>query len=348
MPLTRKSQSPNSMLRFRSPLTLRRSRSAKSQIPNKIQKKIVFIVGPTAVGKSETAVALAKRIKGEIISCDSMQVYKGMDIITSKPSPSLRKMVRHHLIGVKSPSKEYDVSQYRKEALKKIKEIIKRGKPPIFAGGTGLYMSILIDGIFDLKSKNNAIRKRFLRLAETRGSSFIYKKLQLVDPEASAKIHPHDAKRIVRALEVFEIAGKPISQLQKQRKGLSDEYKINIIGLDRKRDELYRLIDERVDKMFDRGLEQEACKLLKSKLSRTAGFAIGLREFKGYFDGLYNLEETRRLIKRNTRQYAKRQLTWFRKDKRIKWVKIDGKKNPLTVANEILGKIKDRRWSERY
>jgi len=299
-------------------------------------KKIIFIVGPTGVGKSETAVALAKRIKGEIISCDSMQIYKGMDIITSKPPLSLRKKVRHHLIGAISASGEYNVSRYRKDALKKIRNIIKRGKVPICAGGTGLYMSVLINGIFDLNSKNNAVRKHLIKLAEIKGSSFIYKKLQEVDPVASAKIHPHDVKRIVRALEVFEVAGSPISQLQKQRKGLSEEFDINIIGLNRKRDELYRLIDERVDGMFEQGLLQEAKRLLKSRLSKTARLVIGLRELKGYFDGLYNLDEARRLIKRNTRQYAKRQLTWFRKDKRIQWIKLKEGDSSTQVAQRIM------------
>ncbi len=298
-------------------------------------KKIIFVVGPTASGKSETAVKLAHKLDGEIISCDSMQIYKGMDILTSKPPPSLRKKIRHHLIGVIPPSKEYNVSIYRKEALKKIEDIIKRGKVPILVGGTGLYMSILIDGIFDFKSKNNALRKRLFKLAKSRGGSFLHKRLQDVDPEVCAKIHPHDAKRIIRALEVFEVVGKPISELKRQRKGLSDEFDIRIFGLERERSGLYQLIEERVDKMFEEGLEQEVKRLFKSRLSKTARFAIGLRELKGYFDGHYSLDEARRLIKRNTRQYAKRQLTWFRKDKRIRWLKVAQGETVSRVAQRI-------------
>jgi tRNA dimethylallyltransferase len=328
MSLTRKSQIPIS----------KSQTNPNFQIPNKINnpKRIIFIVGPTGVGKSETAVALAKRLKGEIISLDSMQVYKGMDILASKPSRLLRKKVRHHLMDNVLPVKEYNVSRYRKEAIKKIKDIIRRGKVPVLAGGAGLYMSILIDGVFDFKSKSNAIRKRLFEQAASRGRPFLYKRLQKIDPAAAARIHPHDTKRLIRALEVFDSTGKTISELQKQRKGLSAEYDINVFCLNRKRQGLYNRIDKRVDKMFSAGLLQEVKRLLKSRLSQTARFAIGIRELKGYFEGLYSLDEAKRLIKRNTRQYAKRQLTWFRKDKRIEWIEVRDKEKSSSVANRII------------
>jgi len=300
-----------------------------------MKRKTVFLMGPTAIGKTETAICLARKINAEIISCDSMQIYKGMDIITSKPSAVLRRNVNHHLIDVIAPTKEYNVSMYRRDALKKIKEVIKKGRIPLLAGGTGLYMSILIDGIFTLEQKNKSIREGLYRLAESRGNQYLHKRLQNIDPEAALKIHPNDTRRIVRALEVFKNTGKPISFLQKQRKGLNQEYDVKIFCLNMPREKLYKIIDERVDKMFARGIVSEAKKLLKSRLSKTASSAIGLRELKGYFDGLYDLEEVKHLIKRNTRLYAKRQLTWFRKDKRINWINISDKEEPKEVAERL-------------
>jgi len=306
-----------------------------------MKPKIVFIVGPTAIGKTEAAICLAKKLKAEIISCDSMQVYKRMNIITSKPELSLRKQIPHHLMDFVSPINEYNVVRYRQEALNKIKELVRKNKIPLFVAGTGLYMSILIDGIFKVKSQNKAVRKRLYQEAERKGSGYLYKRLQEVDPQAALKIHPHDARRIIRALEAFQACGKPISQLQKERKGLSNEFDIKIFALNMARDKLYERIEGRVDKMFRRGLLGEAKKLLKLKLSKTARYAIGMNEIKGYLDGRYDLEEAKRLMKKNTRNYAKRQLTWFRKDKRIEWVEIKEKETPESVANRIFKKLRN-------
>ena len=263
-----------------------------------------------------------------------------MDTVTSKPSPFLRKRIPHHLISVVSPNKEYNVSRYYKEVCRKIKEIQKRNKIPLVVGGSGLYMSILIDGIFPGASANMVIRNRLYRQAAERGCEYLYNRLKNIDPKAALKIHPHDTRRIIRALEVFETTSQPISQLQKKRKGLSEEYEIKIFGLNRKRDKLYRRIEKRVDRMFAQGLVPEIKRLLRLKLSKTARFAIGLKEIKGYLDGLYDLEEAKRLIKRNTRLYAKRQMTWFRKDKRINWIDVGDKEKPLSVANRILEELK--------
>jgi tRNA dimethylallyltransferase len=305
-----------------------------------VKDRIIFLVGPTAIGKSEIAVRLAKKIKAEIISCDSMQLYKKMDIITSKPSSALRKSVPHHLIDIIPVNKEYNVSKYYRDTGRQIKEILKRKRAPLIVGGTGLYMSILVDGLFKNKASGKAARERLYKQAEDKGSGYLHKRLNAVDPEAAAKIHPNDTKRIVRALEVFEVTGKPISKLQKQRRGLSQIYKIKIFGLNMPREELYRRIDKRVDKMFSEGIVNEVKRLLKSKLSKTANYAIGIRELKGYFDGLYDLEEAKRLIKKNTRQYAKRQMTWFRKDKRINWIEVGEKEKPSAVANRIYESLK--------
>jgi tRNA dimethylallyltransferase len=304
-----------------------------------MKSRLVFLIGPTAIGKTAIAVTLAKKISAEIISCDSMQVYKGMDIITSKPSVSLRKKIPHHLIDIVSPKSEYNVSRYRREALQKIKQVIKRGKTPLFVGGTGLYMSVLIDGIFKMKSQNKTIRQRLYREAERRGSQYLFERLQRIDPEAATKIHPHDTKRIIRALEVFAVTGKPISKLQEQRKGLTDEFQIKIFCLNMEREKLYQRITERLEKMFAKGSLGEVKRLLKLKLSKTASCAIGIKELKGYYGGLYDLEEAKRLMERNTRLYAKRQLTWFRKDKRINWINISDKESHKEVAQKIWKKL---------
>jgi tRNA dimethylallyltransferase len=306
--------------------------------------EILFLVGPTALGKTEVAVRLARKINAEIISCDSMQVYKGMDILTSKPEAPLRKKIKHHLISVVSPEKEYNVARYCRDACKKIKEILKRGRRPLFAGGTGLYMSILLDGIFKAKAENKIIRKKLYQEAELKGSVYLYKRLKKVDPEVALKIHPNDARRIVRALEVFQVTGKPISSLQKQRRGLGAEYGLRIFCLDMERQKLYSRIEKRIDRMFKQGLLAEVKRLLKLNLSKTACPAIGIRELAGYFAGSYDLDEAKWLIKKNTRNYAKRQLTWFRKDKRIEWIQVNGQQTPDSVANIIYKKL----WNEHY
>jgi len=312
-------------------------------IPKQTRQRIIFLLGPTASGKTDTAVCLAKKIKGEIISCDSMQVYKGMDILTSKPKMNLRRKIPHHLIDIVSPEYEYNVSKYRQSAMIKVKEILKKGKVPIFVGGTGLYASVMLDGIFEVKAEDKLLRKRLYKEAQDRGSIYLYNRLKVIDPEAVLKIHPNDTRRIVRALEVFYLTGKPISYLQKQRVGLLKEYDVKIFCLDLKRDELYKRIEERIDRMFDDGLLDEVKKLLKLKLSRTANCAIGIKEIKGYLNGLYDLDEAKRLMKCNSRLYAKRQLTWFRKDKRINWIPVKVTDKPEDLAKKILAK-----WKEFY
>jgi tRNA dimethylallyltransferase len=297
--------------------------------------KIIFLVGPTAVGKSEVSIYLARKIKGEIISCDSMQIYKGMDIITSKPYASVLKRTPHHLISVIPADKEYNVSRYRKDALKKVINILKRGRVPVLVGGTGLYMSILIDGIFEQSVQDDTFRKKMYALSAKNGSPYLHSRLKEIDPDSAKRIHPNDAKRIIRALEVYEATGKPISVLQKERRGLKDDFDVRVFCLNMQRDKLYKRIDERVDRMFRQGLVDEVKRLSRKRLSKTASCAIGIKELSGYLEGAYDLEEARRLMQRNSRRYAKRQLTWFRKDKRIKWINIKYEDRPQEIAARI-------------
>jgi tRNA dimethylallyltransferase len=307
-----------------------------SRLAKPKRRRIIFIVGPTAVGKSRVSVFLAKRFKGEVISCDAMQVYQGMDILTAKPSLNLRKGVPHHLISVVNPAKEYDVARYCRAALSCLEDVFRRGRTPIFCGGTGLYVSILLDGIFKGAPEHKQLRQRLYKEAREHGSACLYRRLRQVDAQAASKIHPHDVKRIVRALEVYLTTGRPISEHQAERKGLADKYEVRVFGLEMARDELYRRINQRVERMFKQGLLKEAEKLLRRKLSKTAGFAIGLRELKDFYRGRYDLAGAKELIKRNTRWYAKRQLTWFKKDPRVNWLNIGKDEKPQSAARRIV------------
>lgn len=304
-----------------------------------LKKKIIFLLGPTAIGKSSAAINLAKGINAEIISCDSMQVYRKMDIITSKVSLAQRKIVKHHLLGIIDPSKEYNVARYRKDALLICNKLFSNGKVPIFVGGTGLYYSIIVDGLFPKVNEDKSIRAKLNKELKLKGSGYLYKKLTKVDPLAAKKIHPNDSRRIIRALEVYLKTGIPISVLQKKRVGLGKEYNLKIFGLNLNRQALYESINQRVDKMFRLGLLKEVKALLKHKLSRTARYAIGISELCGYFKGSYSLEEAKILMQRNSRRYAKRQLTWFKKDKRINWINIDKNQTPAQVALKIWKKL---------
>lgn len=294
--------------------------------------RIFFLVGPTASGKTAVALSLAKKIGAEIVSCDSMQIYEGFTIVSSAPTSRQRKKIPYHLVNMVAPTKEYNASQYRKDALRKIKVILEKGKTPLVVGGTGLYASILIDGIFRTSPPKKEIRESLYRALNRHGNLVLYERLKNVDPEAAAKIHPNDTKRIIRALEVFLATGTPISQLQKERKGIADTFQIKIFGLKMPRNMLYRRIDKRIDTMFQGGLLPEIKKLLRMRLSKTASYAIGIKEIAGYLKGSYNLQDAKAIMKKNTRNYAKRQLTWFRKDKRVQWIAVRASDTPSQIA----------------
>jgi len=280
--------------------------------------KVYFLVGPTASGKTRLSIELAGKLNAEIISCDSMCVYKGMDVLTSKPSRADRKKVKHHLVDIISPAAEFNVSEYRSMALKKIQDIFRRGKTPLFVGGSGLYVKAVIDGLFPSAEKDLKFRKKQESLAAKYGRTYLYKKLKRIDPGGSAKIHPNDLRRVIRALEIYHTEKKQPSELKLSTEPLRYDFKI--FGLDIPRDELYKNIDTRVDEMFKKGIVNEVKKLSKKKISLTAGKALGYSEVLGYLKGRYSLEEAKELLKKNTRNFAKKQLTWFRGDKRIRWI----------------------------
>jgi tRNA dimethylallyltransferase len=322
--------------------------------------RLIFLVGPTAIGKTEISFELAELIECEIISCDSMQVYRGMDVGTSKPAKIALDSVPHHLIDIIEPSEEFSVVRFRGFAVKAIEEIAARRKTPLLVGGSGLYVKVLIDGIFDGPSTDRELRDRLGQEAEEFGVKVLYRRLQEVDKDSAEKIHATDLRRIMRALEVYDKAKEPISRLKKNTAGLSDKYDVRIFGLDMERAALYRKIDERVDLMFspDRsegqgperssGLVNEARGLFEGKLSLTASQALGYKEVFGYLRGEYDLEEAKRLVKRNTRHFAKRQLTWFKRDKRIEWIIVEDGESPAMVAEKIMREYVKRNPSPKH
>jgi tRNA dimethylallyltransferase len=295
-------------------------------------------VGPTAVGKSKVAIELAKRINGEIVSCDSRQVYEYLNIGTAKPKREERKKIPHHLIGVIKPDEEFNAFLYARRARNIISEIHRKKKIPILVGGSGLYIKAVIDGIFPGARRNKKIRKRLEKFS----SGTLYKKLKKIDSKTASRLHPHDKVRIIRALEVYELTGQPISALQEISKGRKPSYNLTMIGLKREREELYQRINERVDRMIEEGLVKEVKGLLKKGFSKDLPALRGLdyKEIIGYLDGEYNLKEAIRLLKRNSRRFAKRQLTWFNKDKRIHWIEIIKKDSANRVTSKIIKSIK--------
>ena len=287
--------------------------------------KVLFIIGPTAVGKSELAIELAKKLDGKIISADSMQVYFGMDIGTAKPSKAELEEVPHHLINILPPDKPWSVSDFVNNAKTMIEDIAKRGKLPIVVGGTGLYLNALIEGYsFPVIERDLEVRKSLEGEAKSYGSLHLYEKLKKIDPDTANNIHYNDTKRIVRALEVYELTGKPMSLLRsKDEENLS--FKPVIIGLDMDRHALYKRIEARVDDMLKAGLIDEVKKLLNEGYDKslTSMEAIGYKEVIDHLNGKYTFDELVNMLKQNTRNFAKRQMTWFRRFKNVNWVDVE-------------------------
>ncbi len=285
----------------------------------------IIVLGPTSVGKSALGIILAKKLDGEIVSLDSMQIYKNMDIGTAKPSTEELAVVPHHLIDCQPLSETSDVASFINKAKKVENEILNRNFLPIFVGGTAMYIKAFVDGLFEGPKSSPEIREKLTSIANEKGSEFLHRELlSPIDPITAKKIHPNDLFRIVRAIEVYELTGKPISEQQTQwnQNNKSTEYRL--IGLTMPRDLLYKKIEERVDQMMDSGLVDEVKKLMSLGIekNKTAAQAIGYKEILAHLNGEYSLDRAIELIKRNTRRFAKHQLTWFRKDERIEWFDV--------------------------
>ncbi len=288
-------------------------------------KTVIVIVGPTAVGKTAAALATAQALHGEIISADSMQVYKGMDIGTAKPTPTEQALVRHHMIDTASPEQSFNVSDYVKQASAAVADCLARQVQPVVAGGTGLYVHALMDGfLFPDQSADPALRSRLMEEWQA-DPHILHSRLKAVDPATAGRLHPNDARRIIRALEVFERTGKSMSQLQRETAGKQARFSGIWIGLTRDRTELYQRIEQRVDAMFQQGLIEEVQGLLKTYPQQpTALQALGYKEVAWFLRGHITLEECVYLVKRDTRRFAKRQLSWFRRDQRLHWLNLTG------------------------
>lgn len=315
---------------------------------------VLFLVGPTASGKSDVAVALAARLGGEIVSADSMQVYRGLDILSAKPGPALRARVPHHLLDVAEPWERFDAARYARLAKAAVEGIRARGRTAIVAGGAGMYVRALADGLFEGAGRDAAFRERLERLADAPGEEALHARLAAVDPAAAARIHPHDRRRIIRALEVFEACGRPISSLQREwGRGVGAVVPgaswfspalacaCVFFGLRRGREDLARRIGARTRAMLAAGAVAEARAL--SARSGGAGATIlqslGLREFAGVIEGGHGADEAAEMIARATRAYAKRQYTWFTRDPRILWIDVASDEAAAETAGRILSRL---------
>ena len=297
---------------------------------------IIFIVGATATGKTEVAYELAKQINAEIVSCDSMVFYKESSIITSKPPQYMLSEAKHHFVGMISVKDTYNIFDYYVSATNKIKELFKNNIPVVVCGGSGLYVKALLDGIFKGAGQDTELRKKLEEQAQKYGKEYLQEELRKVDPQTADKVK--DLRRIIRALEVYRLTGVPLSKKKKESDGLWGKLPIKIFGLNFKREKLYERINKRVDIMFENGAVNEVEGLLKLNLSSTSEKIIGIKEISGYLKGEYNIEQAKELMKKNTRNFAKRQLTWFRSDKRINWLDMDGLSTEQ-IVDKILSKL---------
>lgn len=296
--------------------------------------KLLALVGPTAVGKTALSIALARQIGAEIISCDSMQVYRGMDIGTAKATAAERQTIPHHLIDIVDPDVNFTVADYQRLARQEIERLNQIGKPALLVGGTGLYYQALVDdfNFFPIESRNQ-VRKKWEAIAQAKGLAYLFEELLRVDENYAHKVGPNDRKRIVRALEVWELTGEPFSSLQLKNQNC---YDLRVVGLHLDREQLYQRIETRVDMMMEAGMIQEVSGL------RDRGYDLGLKSMNSlgyqqvynYLEGMIGYDEMLYEIKRETRHFAKRQLTWFRKDQRIIWIDA-GQEDPSRLAEKI-------------
>ncbi|MDE5854503.1 MAG: tRNA (adenosine(37)-N6)-dimethylallyltransferase MiaA [Ruminococcus sp.] len=305
---------------------------------NRNKPFVLAVCGPTASGKTWLGVELALAYNGEIVSADSMQIYKGMDIASAKPDIDEMCGVPHHLINFLDRDVIFSVSDYVKLANEKIQDILSRGKLPIIVGGTGLYIDSLLNNIkFSDAKSDEAYRAELYEIAEVQGNSILYDMLVKLDPEAAELIHENNLVRVVRALEVIKTTGRKFSELKAESRSEESPYDSLIIGLNTAdRAILYERINQRVDEMVEKGLINEAYELWQESGMKTAGNAIGYKELIPYFENEMTLGECIDKIKQETRRYAKRQLTWFRKNERIRWIIIDD----FSKKYEILEKSK--------
>lgn len=303
-----------------------------------MKETVIAIVGPTAVGKTKLSIDIAKKFNGEIISGDSMQIYKGMDIGTAKIKEKEKQGIPHAMIDIKQPDESFTVVDFKTYVEKHITDITNRNKLPIIVGGSGFYIqSVLYDYNFSNADRDEEYTKKLERDIKTRGIEPVYNQLMQIDPEQARKIHPNNHRRVIRALEVYETTGMTMSEYE-QRQTKESPYNAILIGLEMDRAILYEKINTRVDEMIKEGLVEEVEKLINQDLINVEAMqAIGYKEFIPYFNGEYNLDRAIELLKRNSRRYAKRQYTWFKNKLDVRWYHV----SPDTTANTFQKILED-------
>lgn len=301
---------------------------------------IIVICGPTGIGKTASAIALSKAVNGKIISADSMQVYRYMDIGTAKPTQEERRQAHHDLIDVADPDEDFDAARFSDMAADCIRAYSGDGVVPVVAGGTGLYIKSLVSGLFRARPVNKEVMENLEAEADRHGTPVMHHRLEEIDKMAAARIHPNDRFRILRALEIFETTGKPISEYHAEH-GFSDQpYRVLKIGLAMDRERLYQRINRRVDMMIDGGLLPEVENLIDRGYGpglKSMG-SLGYRHMAGFLCAEFSFDEAVELLKRDTRRYAKRQMTWFRADKEIQWVEPGNTSDIINKARNFLGR----------
>ncbi len=297
---------------------------------------LIAVVGPTASGKTALGIEIARRLNGEVVSCDSMQIYKGMDIASAKPTTDEMKGIPHHMIGIAEMSESYSVARYVDEAKRVISDIHSRNKMPILVGGTGLYFSSLVDNLtFAEEEDTSELRAKLTAEAAEIGNEAMLKKLHEIDPEYAETLHPNNLKRIIRALEVYYSSGVTMTEQQRRSRANPSEYDLTAIGIRfENRELLYERINKRVDIMLENGLLDEAKESMSDGLA-TSAQAIGHKELIPFLKGECTLDEAVESLKRETRRYAKRQMTWFNRDERINWITADEADLKKLLENSI-------------
>ncbi len=304
-------------------------------------KPLVAIVGPTAIGKSRIGIEIAKHLQTEILTADSCQVYRGMDIGTDKPSIQERQDIPHQLIDLIAPDQSFNVGDFRRHALQEIARLHRQGLLPLVVGGTGLYIRGLLRGLCPGPPADWSIRQALTQEAQEQGWPFLHKKLQQVDPELARRLHPNDQPKVLRGLEVYHTLGIPLSTVQQEHQFQEAPHPFLLIGLSMKRQDLYQRIETRVEWEIEKGLVQETQQLMQQGYSRELGSmkGLGYRQISGYLAGEYSYEEAVRLLKRDTRHFAKRQMTWFRKEPAIQWITVEKSDPQEKLVKRILKMI---------
>ncbi len=299
------------------------------------KKPIIILTGPTSVGKTSLSIALAKRVGGEVISADSMQVYRKMNIGTAKISEQEMDGIPHHLIDILDPDEEFHVAMFQKLAKEAMSGIYERGKIPIIVGGTGFYIQALLYDIDFKKTESHEHREELEQIARERGSTYLHNLLKEIDEESATEIHENNVKRVIRAIEYYYETGEKISEHNKKEREKSSPYHFSYFVLNDKRERLYQRIDQRVDQMMEAGLLQEVQQLIEQGYGRelVSMQGLGYKEFFDYFTDKISIEEAVYILKRDTRHFAKRQLTWFKRERDVIWV---GKDEFQYDENQIL------------